>query len=79
MTSEHAVETYRSLSHVERAFRCLKTSDLQLRPIYHHKDERIRAHVFLCMLSYYVEWHMRQSSQIVLQSSRAVGPQVDVG
>jgi transposase len=66
MSSEHVVETYKSLSHVERAFRCLKTADLQLRPIYHHKDERIRAHVFLCMLSYYVEWHMRERLREVL-------------
>lgn len=66
MSSEHVVETYKSLSHVERAFRCLKTTDLQLRPIYHHKDERIRAHVFLCMLSYYVEWHMRERLREVL-------------
>ena len=59
-------ETYKSLSRVERAFRCLKTVDLQLRPIYHHKDERIRAHVFLCMLAYYVEWHMRERLREVL-------------
>ena len=66
MNSERVVETYKSLSHVERAFRCLKTVDLQLRPIYHHKDDRIRAHVFLCMLSYYVEWHMRERLREVL-------------
>jgi hypothetical protein len=66
MNSEHVVENYKSLSHVERAFRSLKTVDLQLRPIYHHKDDRIRAHVFLCMLSYYVEWHMRERLRKVL-------------
>lgn len=66
MNSERVVEAYKSLSNVERAFRCLKTVDLQLRPIYHHKDERIRAHVFLCMLSYYVEWHMRERLREVL-------------
>jgi hypothetical protein len=66
MNSERVVETYKSLSHVERAFRCLKTVDLQLRPIYHHKDDRIRAHVFVCMLSYYVEWHMRERLHNVL-------------
>jgi hypothetical protein len=66
MNSERVVETYKSLSHVERAFRCLKTTDLQIRPIYHHKDERIRAHVFICMLSYYVEWHMRERLREVL-------------
>jgi hypothetical protein len=41
-------------------FRSLETVDLQLRPIYHHNDDRIRSHVFLCMLAYYVEWHMRE-------------------
>jgi transposase len=66
MNSERVVETYKSLSHVERAFRCLKTVDLQIRPIYHHKDDRIRAHVFLCMLAYYVEWHMRERLREVL-------------
>lgn len=66
MPAVRVVETYKSLSRVERAFRCLKTVDLQLRPIYHHKDERIRAHVFLCMLAYYVEWHMRERLREVL-------------
>ena len=60
MNSDRVVETYKSLSRVERAFRCLKTMDLQIRPIYHHKDDRIRAHVFVCLLAYYVEWHMRE-------------------
>ena len=45
---------------MERAFRCLKTVDLKIRPIFHWLDDRIRAHVFLCMLAYYVEWHMRE-------------------
>ena len=66
MPAVRVVETYKSLSRVERAFRCLKNVDLQLRPIYHHKDERIRAHVFLCMLAYYVEWHMRERLREVL-------------
>ncbi len=50
----------KSLSLVERAFRCLKTVDLQVRPVYHWLAGRVRAHVFLCMLAYYLEWHMRQ-------------------
>jgi hypothetical protein len=54
------VRNYKSLSLVERAFRCLKTVDLQIRPIYHWLADRVRAHVFLCMLAYYLEWHMRQ-------------------
>src|SRR5216684_3880644 len=54
------VRSYKSLSLVERAFRCIKTVDLQIRPVYHWRAERVRAHVFLCMLAYYLEWHMRQ-------------------
>lgn len=59
-SSTDTVRVYKDLSKVERAFRCLKTVDLKLRPIFHWLDERIRAHVFLCMLAYYVEWHLRQ-------------------
>jgi hypothetical protein len=59
-SSSGAVRAYKDLSKVERAFRCLKTVDIKVRPIYHWLDDRIRAHVFLCMLAYYVEWHMRQ-------------------
>jgi transposase len=55
------VRSYKSLALVERAFRCLKTVDLQIRPIYHRLADRVRAHVLLCMLAYYLEWHMRQS------------------
>jgi transposase len=55
------VLSYKRLTHVERAFRCLKTVDLKLRPIHHHLADRVRAHVFICMLAYYVEWHMRRA------------------
>jgi transposase len=54
-----AVAAYKSLSHVERAFRSMKTVDLHVRPVFHYNAKRVRAHVFLCMLAYYVEWHMR--------------------
>ena len=54
------VRAYKGLSVVERAFRSLKTVDLKVRPIYHYAASRARAHVFLRMLAYYVEWHMRQ-------------------
>jgi transposase len=54
------VRSYKSLSRVERAFRCIKTVDLNVRPIYHWLEDRVRAHVLLCMLAYYLEWHMRQ-------------------
>ena len=66
MNSEQLVETYKSLAKVERAFRCLKTVDLSLRPIYHRNDDRIRWPVFICMLAYYVEWHMREKLRPVL-------------
>jgi Transposase DDE domain len=54
------VRSYKSLGQVEQAFRCLKRVDLQVRPVYHWLEGRVRAHVFLCMLAYYLEWHLRQ-------------------
>ena len=54
------VRSYKSLAFVERAFRCIKTVDLHVRPVYHRLADRVRAHVFLCMLAYYLEWHMRR-------------------
>ena len=54
------VRSYKSLALVERAFRFMKTIDLHVRSIYHWSADRVRAHVCLCMLAYYVEWHMRQ-------------------
>jgi transposase len=66
MDSERMVATYKSLATVERAFRCMKTDDLQLRPIFHRNEDRIRSHVFICMLAYYVEWHMREKLRPVL-------------
>jgi hypothetical protein len=54
------VRSYKSLARVERAFRCMKTVDLELRPVFHWTAPRVRAHVLLCMLAYYLEWHMRQ-------------------
>jgi transposase len=61
LACEDVVRSYKRLSVVERAFRSLKTMDLHIRPIHHHKADRVRAHVLLCMLSYYVEWHMRRA------------------
>ena len=60
LSSQQVVTSYKSLSGVERAFRSLKTVDLQVRPIHHRLPDRVRAHILLCMLAYYVEWHMRQ-------------------
>ena len=61
MDDPTAVRSYKSLSRVERAFRSIKTVDLQVRPVRHWLEGRVRAHVFLCMLAYYVEWHMRRT------------------
>jgi hypothetical protein len=60
MDAAATVRTYKSLAQVERAFRSLKTVDLELRPVFHWTAPRVRAHVLLCMLAYYLEWHMRQ-------------------
>ncbi len=60
LDAEATVRAYKGLSVVERAFRSYKTVDLKVRPIFHYSAERVRAHVFLCMLAYYLEWHLRQ-------------------
>lgn len=60
LSSQQVVASYKGLSGVERAFRSLKTVDLRVRPIHHRLPDRVRAHILLCMLAYYVEWHMRQ-------------------
>ncbi len=60
MDAPNTVRAYKSLSQVEEAFRCYKSLDLKVRPIYHYKGERVKAHIFLCMLAYYVEWHLRK-------------------
>ncbi|NEO31970.1 MAG: IS1634 family transposase [Symploca sp. SIO3C6] len=79
------VRTYKNLSVVKQAFRAYKTMDLKVRPIYHHLEHRVRAHVFLCMLAYYVEWHIKQAltpilfveveSELALLASSDVVPQ----
>jgi hypothetical protein len=61
LSGERVVESYKGLAVVERAFRCLKTVDLKVRPIHHRLEDRVRSHVFLCLLAYYVEWHMRRA------------------
>ena len=61
MAAEKAVLAYKQLSRVERAFRTLKSVDLQVRPIYHYVEPRVKAHMFLCMLAYYVEFHLRKA------------------
>ncbi len=61
MAAAECVRNYKRLTRVERAFRCLKLSDLQVRPIFHRLEHRVRAHFFICMLAYLVEWHMRNA------------------
>ena len=66
LAAPEVLKTYKSLSQVESAFRCLKPFDLQIRPIFHRLEQRVRAHVLLCLLAYYVEWHMRQALAPIL-------------
>jgi transposase len=61
MDGADCVRSYKALANVERAFRSLKTVDLKVRPIHHRTADRVRAHILLCMLAYYVEWHMREA------------------
>ena len=61
LTAADAVRQYKSLAHVESAFRCLKGVDIRVRPIYHRTEAHVRAHIFLCLLAYYVEWHLRRA------------------
>ena len=68
LSTEDAVRNYKKLSQVERAFRSLKTIDLKVRPIHHRGGNRVRAHIFLCMLAYYVEWHMHEALRPLLFS-----------
>jgi transposase len=66
LTAGDAVRTYKRLALVEQAFRCLKGIDLLVRPICHRTADRVRAHILLCLLAYYVEWHLRQAWQSLL-------------
>ena len=66
MEAADVVRSYKSLAEVERAFRCLKSIDLKVRPIHHRLADRVRAHIVLCTLAYYVEWHMREAWRALL-------------
>ena len=66
LAADQTVGAYKSLARVERAFRSLKTVDLEIRPVLHWTAPRVRAHVLLCMLAYYVEFHMRQALAPIL-------------
>ena len=73
LSAPDAVRTYKSLALVERAFRCLKGVDLLVRPIFHRTEDHVRAHIFLCMLAYYVEWHMREAWAPLLFQDEELG------
>ncbi len=66
LTAQGTVRCYKSLAKVERAFQSLKSADLRVRPIHHRLEDRVKAHVFICMLAYYVDWHMRKALAPIL-------------
>ncbi len=66
LSAEDTVRSYKNLAQVEQAFRTLKGMELRIRPIHHREEQRVRAHIFLCLLAYYVEWHMRQALSSLL-------------
>lgn len=70
LTTEQTVASYKNLMMVEKAFRNLKTVQLEIRPIYHKTDDRIRSHAFLCMLAYYVQWHMQKRIESLTQRQK---------
>jgi hypothetical protein len=78
MSTVEVVNAYKSLTFVERAFRNLKTVQLEIRPVYHKTDERIRSHVFLCMLAYYLQWHMEQRLAAVCSRRARSGKALDL-
>ena len=66
LSAENTVRTYKRLTRVERAFRLFKTTDLKVRPIFHRTPDHVRSHFFLCMLAYYIDWHMRHALSPIL-------------
>jgi hypothetical protein len=72
LSAEAAVRSYKNLAQVEQAFRTLKGVDLRVRPIHHRNDTRVRAHIFLCLLAYYVEWHLRRALAPLLFDDEAL-------
>ena len=66
LTAEDAVRGYKSLAEVERLYRTMKGVDILVRPIHHREPERVKAHIFICMLAYYVEWHLREAMKELL-------------
>ena len=72
LSAQDTVRSYKNLAQVERAFHTLKGAELRIRPIHHRGEERVRAHIFLCLLAYYVEWHMRQALSALLFDDEAL-------
>ena len=70
MDKEGVVTSYKKLEQVEIAFRNLKTVQLEMRPVYHSLDHRIKAHVFLCMLAYYIQWHMQKRLEPLFKKNK---------
>lgn len=78
LSSEQVVSSYKKLSKVEQAFRCIKSVDLKLRPIYVRLEKRVRAHVLICMLAYYVEWEMRKRLAPILFEDETSDAEKDI-
>ena len=72
MTSQDCGRSCKALTRVERAFRTIKTVNLKGRPMHHRTEARVRAHIFLCTLAWYVEWHMRKASRATLDDGTPV-------
>jgi transposase len=66
LSTRAAVGAYKGLAKIERAFRSMKTVDLEVRPVFHWAERRVRAHIFLCMLAYYIQWHMQEALKPLL-------------
>src|SRR2546425_1343436 len=75
LSAEDTVRSYKSLAQVERAFRSMKGVDLLIRPIRHRTEDRVPAHIFLCLLAYYVEWHLRRAGAPLLVSEEHLAPE----
>ena len=77
MSAAEVVRSYKNLAQVEQAFRSLKSIDLQIRPIRHRTESRVRSHLFLCLLAYYVQWHLRQALKPLLYSEEQPLPRAN--
>ena len=73
LNTKNVVKTYKNLQLVEQAFRQLKTVLLEMRPMYHHKDDLIRSHVIICMLSYYILWHFKNKLKVLFDDKQNTG------